>query len=111
MQTIGEKYAQSYDPLTNTRQRLLLARFRMLECGTNYKGSLNDICEICKMKDDESHRLNDCKKFRCTNFYDSSDHVSFDAVFSSDIKTLKKIIPLINQVWNTRNANGTMIKP
>ena len=82
----------------------------MLECGSNYKGTMNEMCSGCNMKDDEGHRLNYCKKYRGTNFYNSDDKVHFDTVYSNDKNKLKKVIPLLNRVWNIRNANGTMIK-
>ena len=88
---------------------ILLARFRMLECGKNFKGTLNEVCNACKIMDDENHRLNFCKKFRSTNFIDSTKQIPFETVFSDDVPTLKKVIPVLCQVWNTRNANGTMV--
>ena len=89
---------------------IMLARFRMLECGRNFKGSMKETCNTCNTEDDENHRFNHCKKYRSTNFYGSTNQVPFETVFSDDVITLKKVIPLICQVWNTRNANGTMVK-
>ena len=89
---------------------ILLARFRMLECGANYKGSLNEICSTCNIKDDENHRLNECKKYRSTNFLDNENKVPFETIFSDEKSTLKKVVSLLDKVWNTRNANGTMVK-
>ena len=43
------------------------------------------------------------------NNYDSDTKFDFDLVFSVDIDTLRQIVPEISQIWNTRNANGTMI--
>ena len=88
---------------------ILLGRFGMLECGTNFKGSNNTICDFCDVYDNEKHRLNYCRKFRTTNYCESDTKIDFDLVFSTDIDTLRKIIPQISQVWNTRNAYGTMI--
>ena len=89
---------------------ILLARFRMLECGKNFKGSLNEVCRVCNADDNENHRLNHCKKYKSTNFHSSTNQVPFETVFSDDVTTLKKIVPFVCQVWNTRNANGTMVK-
>ena len=89
---------------------LLLARYRMLECGVNFKGSLNEICCTCNAKDNEEHRFNQCIKYRNMNFYKHDNKLPFKTVFSDEVNMLKKIIPLISQVWNTRNANGTMVK-
>ena len=63
----------------------------------------------CNAFNDEKHRLNYCSKFRTTNNYDNDTKSDFDLVFSDKIETLRLIIPRISRVWNTRNANGTMI--
>ena len=88
---------------------ILLGRFGMLECGKNFKGTSNANCTSCNAYDDEKHRLNYCSKSRTTNNYDNDTKSDFDLVFSDKIETLRLIIPRISRVWNTRNANGTMI--
>ena len=87
---------------------IMIARFRMLECGVNYKGSLKEICKQCKILDDEDHRMNHCINYRLINLYDNKQKVDFKDIYSSDVQTLRQIIPHIERVWNTRNANGVM---
>ena len=89
---------------------LIIARFGMLECGANFKGTLREFCDTCKQTDDESHRLNYCPKFKELNRYDSTDKVDFANIFSNDINTLKQIIYEIERVWNVKTAHGTMKK-
>ena len=89
---------------------LIIARFGMLDCGRNYKGSKPEYCNQCSVIDDENHRLNYCIKFRDTNFYDSETKKDFHKIFSNDIETLREIIPDIQKVWNTKTAHGTMAK-
>ena len=99
--------------LTMTKQEtktILRARFRMLECGINAKGTMSEKCQSCYVLDDENHRLNYCRKFTSTNLFSHDTKVPFEIVFSDDVSVLRNIIPLINRVWNTRNANGTMTK-
>ena len=88
---------------------ILLGRHGMLECGNNFKGTQSVKCTVCDMNDDEVHRLNYCAKFQTTNYHNSDTKIDFDQIFSDDIGTLRTIIPRISQVWNVRNANGTMI--
>ena len=38
---------------------IILARNGMLQCGKNFKGTMNEICSVI---DDEEHRLNTCSK-------------------------------------------------
>ena len=81
----------------------------MLECGHNYKGSMNEKCRRCNTIDDENHRLNHCILYRTTNFYDSREKVNFQNVYSDDINVLRSIIPKLGKVWNTRSAHGNMV--
>ena len=87
---------------------LVIARFGMLECGQNFKGSISETCRTCQTVDDENHRLNHCTKLRSINYCDQVDKVDFANVFSNDLSTLKCIIEAIEQVWNTKTAHGTV---
>ena len=64
---------------------LIIARFGMLECGKNYKGTLSELCSLCCCLDDEEHRLNNCPKYDQTNFCNHPDKLSFDGIYSNDI--------------------------
>ena len=87
---------------------IIIARYGMLECGTNFKGTMRESCSICNVLDDESHRLNFCKKYRTINFYECDEKVDFNEIYSTDQLILRKLLPKIEKVWNTRNANGSM---
>ena len=89
---------------------LMIARFGMLECGKNFKNSIREICDTCKVIDDENHRLNHCIVHKSVNLYDKNHKVNFSDVFSSDLPTLKAVINEIEKVWNVINAHGTMNK-
>ena len=116
--TIAKKLAEtSYkrqiqlEILKTTKQEaktILIARYRMLQCGKNFKGTINEQCSQCKCIDDENHRLNYCIKWKNINYYDETEKVDFDLVFSTDIQILRNVIGKIEKVWNTRNAHGTM---
>ena len=80
----------------------------MLDCGRNYKGKKSEICNQCKMIDDEDHRLNYCIKYRENNLYDCDTKEDFRKVFSSDIIVLREILPKIQKIWNCKTAHGTM---
>ena len=89
---------------------LIIARYMMLECGNNFKSSRNTMCTTCKTKDNEDHRLNHCVRFRTINYHDCNEKINFDDVHSSDISVVRKVIKAIENVWNTRNAHGTMLQ-
>ena len=88
---------------------LIIARFGMLECGQNYKGTTSEICSTCEVTDNENHRLNVCPKFRSVNRYDVKEKFSFNNIYSQDVNTLKNAIQVKGNVWNTKNAHGTII--
>ena len=47
---------------------LVIARFGMLDCGVNYKGTKSELCSQCNIIDNEDHRLNNCIKYRFSLF-------------------------------------------
>ena len=87
---------------------MIIARYGMLECGKNFKGSFKQMCEPCNEIDDENHRINHCIKLKGTNLYDSSVKVNFDLIHCDDIDVLRGIMPLIETIWNTKTAHGTI---
>ena len=89
---------------------LMIARYGMLECGNNFKGTMNALCESCNVPDDENHRLNYCEKYKDINFANADEKKDFDWVYSRDKNELRKILPRTNDVWDTKNAHGTMTK-
>ena len=87
---------------------MMIARYGMLECGRNFKGSMKENCDHCNTTDDENHRLNYCIKLRTFNFHDVDVKVNFDDIYANDVYVLRNVILAIETVWNTRNAHGTM---
>ena len=87
---------------------LMIARYGMLECGKNFKGTLSEICNTCYCPDDEEHRLNICQLYCLTNHHDNPTIVKFDEIFSDDINIIKLIISRIETVWNVTKGHGSM---
>ena len=87
---------------------MIMARFKMLECGKNYKGTMSETCTQCNIIDNEDHRLNHCIKWRNTNFYDSTDKVDFSLIHSDNVTSIRVLLNKIGQVWNYTDSNGTM---
>ena len=89
---------------------IITARYGMLECGKNHKGTLSLKCTTCGIDDDEDHRLNDCPKWqqrsmKCSN---EAERFNFNKIYSNDVCTLREIIPAIQNLWNVKSAHGTM---
>ena len=89
---------------------LMIARYGMLECGRNFGGSMKKMCETCNCIDDEEHRLNICPKWKKNDNSVGNDEVPFVNVFSNDCNVLRAILPRIEELWDTKNAHGTMRK-
>ena len=103
-----EKHWAKYYNLPNKRQTLITARFRMQQCGRNFKGTIKENCDTCGCVNDEEHRFNSCIRFVNTNYHDDEDGIKFDTIFSSNPDTLRLVINRISKVWNVRTGNGSM---
>ena len=101
--------------ITNTTKQeaktIMITRFGMLECGKNFRGSLEQLCNECDTIDDENHRLNSCIRWKNLNLYGSIEKVDVKTIFSENVNDLRTIISIIETVWNTKNAHGTMNIP
>ena len=108
--TYARKPSPELQSLTKQETKTLtISRYRMLECGANFKSSRSVTCPACKKRDDEDHRLNHCIRYKTTNHYNHIEKVNFNDVYSTDIDVLKKVISQIESIWNTRNAHGSML--
>ena len=87
---------------------IIIARYGMLECGQNFKGSLRETCAHCNEPDNENHRLNFCKRYEDINLYNSDSKANFDDIYSDNIQTIKGIVTHIEKVWNVRTAHGNV---
>ena len=96
--------------LTCTRHEtktIIIARFKMLECGSNFKGTMNAICRTCKVTDNESHRLKVCPTNRPNKTLPFGPHTDFNNIYSNNKNVLTNIIRLIKLQWNTKTAHGS----
>ena len=99
-------------PITRGSKQLaktiVLARHGMLECGTNYQGTMPMTCPSCSTIDNENHRLNECRIYNDTNLLNTGTNVNFDDIFSDESNVLSPILNHINNVWECQYANGRM---
>ena len=68
----------------------------MKQCGTQIPRFL----AVC--------RIDHCMKWRDMNFMESPGKKDFNLIYSNDIVCIKEILPVIERVWDTKNAHGTM---
>ena len=69
---------------------------------------MSEMCNDCQKVDDEDHRLNHCPKYREINQYNHETNIDFRDIFSNDMNTLRDVLPSVKNVWNTKNAHGSM---
>ena len=86
---------------------IVIARYGMLVCGVNFKGTMPSNCGACCVKDDENHRMNICPKWKDPQ-KETTENLDFKDVYSNNIETIRPIISVINHTWNTKTSNGTM---
>ena len=91
-------------------ETILIARFGMLECGFNFKGTQSETCATCNDIDNENHRLNHCERFRAFNLFNSRDEVNFKKIYTSNIEDIRSMLGKLSKVWNTFKGVGSMIE-
>ena len=87
----------------------IMSEFYMLDCATNYKVGYRGVnCNICKVLDDENHRINMCGKYQETNLAKSPVKIDFSYIHSENEETVERILYVINQIWDLKNDKNTM---
>ena len=66
------------------------------------------LCKDCNTIDNEDHRISYCKKWDSINYTKRDDKKDFTMIYSHDITIIREILPVIEKIWNTKNAHGTM---
>ena len=105
------KREPQYTILRTSKQEtksIIMARYGLLECGKNFKGTLREICDTCCCIDDEKHRLNLCVRWKDVNLFDSATKLNYDLIYSNVIVDIRTVMTQINKIWDTRNTCGTM---
>ena len=105
------KREPQYTILRTSKQEtksIIMARYGLLECGKNFKGTIREICETCCCLDDEAHRLNMCVKWKDTNLFESTSKLNYDLIYSNILDEIRSVMTQINKIWDTRNTCSKM---
>ena len=107
------EYKRPQNPLFELPRKvvrtIIMARYGMLECANNYSGKYGTkLCKDCKVIDDESHRLNTCKRWSNVNLYGRGCSINFESVFSDDKETLLQLSTCLKSVWNLEHGKNEM---
>ena len=81
----------------------------MLDCANNFHFKYKrKSCDVCKVIDDESHRINHCKKFAHINLYNSELKFDFQTIYSDKRSDVDKVEYVIRQLWDLSNGKNSM---
>ena len=81
----------------------------MLKCANNLSnGQGTRMCEICGIPDNESHRINYCKKWHQTNLYESIDKIDFNDIYCNDTEKCLAIVKIVLTLWDLENGKNEM---
>ena len=88
---------------------LIMGRFGMLKCASNYhNGFGTKICDECKVKDDEAHRINYCKKWQSINLYAVDDKIDYNDIYSGNTDKCFAVVQIILALWDLENGKNEM---
>merc|ERR1711895_155765 len=80
MEELEVQKISQYQKKKNTRV-IMMARSRMVICGRNYKGTMSENCNECKVTDD-------------------ANKVQFNDIYTNDTHKVNQVVNKIDKVWN-----------
>ena len=97
------------NPSITFTRALIMARYGMLKCANNYSnGHGTKLCEKCNVLDDESHRINDCKKWDGINVANSREKIMFGDIYLDDYERCLKVVERVLLMWDLENGKNEM---
>ena len=88
---------------------LIMGRYGMLKCANNFSyGHGTKDCNSCKVIDDETHRINNCKIWDKINLYNKTEKISFDDIYSDDYDKCITVVKAILSMWDFDNGKNEM---
>ena len=90
---------------------LIMGRYGMLKCAANFShGHGTKLCDICKVTDNEDHRINACSKWAQINLVNSGSKVRFSDIYHDDYDLCLKVVGTILTMWDLENGKNEMCK-
>ena len=97
-----------HDYIPYTRA-LIMGRYGMLKCANNFSnGHGTRMCEVCGELDNESHRINYCRKWHRTNLCESIDKIDFNDIYSNDTEKCLAVVKIVLSLWDLENGKNEM---
>ena len=79
-----------------------MARYGMLDCGMNFKGTMSATCNQCSLPDNEQHRMNVCPKWDSLRVAEFDNETEFDDIYKNDIESSRPVLKKIKSMWDTK---------
>ena len=112
-----KNYKREPSPLIHQNQKLIttraliMGRAGMLQCANNfYTKYKTKNCNDCGVIDDESHRINDCTRWRAINLKESHEKIIFDDIYTGDADKCQAVLAKIIGIWDLANGKNEMRK-
>ena len=109
------EYQRELDPLLAKHQSikyaklLIMARYGMLDCANNYASKYGGkLCNVCKVIDDENHRINWCKRLESINLYNGKSKADFQDIYSRDESKCLHIVEIVASLWDLESGKNEM---
>ena len=96
--------------LTSMQTRaLIMGRYGMLDCKNNYAMKYGSkMCLDCDTVDDETHRINDCTKYRGVDGFEGREGINFEMIYSDNMCEAITVINTILSVWDLEHGKNTI---
>ena len=85
----------------------------MLDCANNFENKYGSKkCDLCKVIDDEIHRINYCPKWESTNYCDEDEEgkIDFSLIYSDKRNYFEEIADVILSIWDLKNGKNLIIQ-
>ena len=66
------------------------------------------MCKECSIIDDESHRINHCKKFSQRNYCNNPLKLNYDDIYSGDVDKCYNVVKVVVSMWDLENGKNEM---
>ena len=91
---------------------LIMGRYGMLKCANNFSsGHGTKMCDVCKVVDDEDHRINTCRKWGVANLINSTEVVTYGDIYLDDYERCLVVVETILKLWDLENGKNEMRRP
>ena len=103
-----DPFIDQHQSVLHTRA-LIMGQYGMLQCANNFScGFGTKTCTVCKVIDDEEHRINDCVKYQDVNLFHSTDKIKYGDIYSNDTAECFAVVERIISMWDLENGRNKM---